>query len=203
MKKKIKILNTEFANFGSIKNILKKIGHEGVLIDNFDDVEDYEKIILPGVGNFENIMGILKKKNLIENTKRKILGKKNKFLCICVGMQILFNSSEESKVPGLSIFPDKLVKINNPIVRVPHQGWNFAVYNKNNTTLKNIFEKKFYFSHSFWLQNFNEEMILTNSSYGDRFVSSIITSNILATQFHPEKSHGQGCDLIKYFSDEF
>ena len=56
MKKKIKILNTEFANFGSIKNILKKIGHEGVLIDNFDDVEDYEKIILPGVGNFENIM---------------------------------------------------------------------------------------------------------------------------------------------------
>ncbi len=62
MKKKIKILNTEFANFGSIKNILKKIGHEGVLIDNFDDVEDYEKIILPGVGNFENIMGILKKK---------------------------------------------------------------------------------------------------------------------------------------------
>ena len=117
MKKKIKILNTEFANFGSIKNILKKIGHEGVLIDNFDDVEDYEKIILPGVGNFENIMGILKKKNLIENTKRKILGKKNKFLCICVGMQILFNSME-SKVP-LSIFPDKLVKINNPIVRGP------------------------------------------------------------------------------------
>ncbi len=72
-------------------------------------------------------------------------------------MQILFNSSEESKVPGLSIFPDKLVKINNPIVRVPHQGWNFAIYNKNNTTLKNIFEKKFYFSHSFWLQNFNED----------------------------------------------
>ena len=110
----IKILNTEYANFGSIKNILRKIGKTGILINDFSEVHNDEKIILPGVGNFENIMRVINEKNLVDDIKLKILEKKNKFFCICVGMQILFSGSEESKMPGLSIFPEKLVMIKKP-----------------------------------------------------------------------------------------
>ena len=204
MNNKIKILNTEYANFGSIKNILRKIGKKGILINDFAEVQNDEKIILPGVGNFENIMKVINEKNLVNDITKKILEKKNKFFCICVGMQILFSGSEESKMPGLSIFPEKLVMIKKPNLRVPHQGWNYL---KSNITidqkLKKILSNRFYFSHSFWLKNIKENLILTKTNYGDDFISSIITDNIMASQFHPEKSHNQGCQLIKYFCDDF
>lgn len=204
MNNNIKILNTEYANFGSIKNILRKIGKKGILINDFSEIKDNDKIILPGVGNFENIMNILNEKDLVEQLKDRILKKKNKFFCICVGMQILFSGSEESKTSGLSIFPEKLTMIKKTNLRVPHQGWNYLKTKSNlDEKLKKILSHRFYFSHSFWVKNINKELILTETNYGDNFISSILSENIIASQFHPEKSHDQGCQLIRYFCDDF
>jgi glutamine amidotransferase len=203
--KNIKILNTEFANFGSIQNILNQIGYKSELIDNVDNLEN-EKIIIPGVGNFSKIMEVLKKKNLIENVTKILKTNQNKFFCICVGMQILFEESEEGDEKGLGIFKGKFKKFKLNKLRVPHQGWNYV--KKNNfieKTLADILDKRFYYSHSFYVDD-NQlesgiEYNLTN--YEIDFISVIKNNNILATQFHPEKSHVQGIQLFKYFCDEF
>lgn len=203
--KNIKILNTEFANFGSIQNILNQIGYESELIDNIDSLEN-EKIIIPGVGNFSKIMKVLKKKNLVESVKKSLENNKNKFFCICVGMQILFEESEEGDEKGLSIFKGKFKKFKLNNLRVPHQGWNYIKNNNfNEKTLIDILKKRFYYSHSFYIdinqiQN-NIDYNLTN--YEIDFISIIKNRNILATQFHPEKSHSQGIQLFKFFCDEF
>ena len=202
--RKIKILNTSFANFGSITNILKLIGHESELIEDLKNING-EKIIVPGVGNFSKIMSVINKKNLKEDLINSIKKKENKFFCICVGMQILFEGSEEGNEEGLKIFNGKLKKFNLRKLRVPHQGWNYLEnfnFNENNVNL--ILRKRFYFSHSFYLEKINlDETEYAQTEYEVKFISMIKSGNILATQFHPEKSHGQGCDLIKYFSDEF
>ena len=104
MNNKIKILNTEYANFGSIKNILRKIGKTGVLINDFSEVQNDEKIILPGVGNFEKYNERKMKKIYGLDMNIKILEKKNKFFCICVGMQILFLEVKKAKCQGYLFF---------------------------------------------------------------------------------------------------
>lgn len=200
----IKILNTEFANFGSIKNLLNQIGYKSELINNVDNLQN-EKIIIPGVGNFAKIMSVLKNRKLVDKLSNLLKNNENKFFCICVGMQILFQKSEEGNEKGLGILEGKFKKFNLKQLRVPHQGWNYIKTNNfKEKSLKNILNKRFYFSHSFYIESgaiTNFDYNLTN--YEVDFVSMIKSKNILATQFHPEKSHSQGIELFKYFCDEF
>tara|TARA_B110001450_G_C17652452_1_gene493869 strand:- start:100 stop:711 length:612 start_codon:yes stop_codon:yes gene_type:complete len=202
--KNIKILNTEFANFGSIQNILNQIGYQSELVDSLDNLKN-EKIIIPGVGNFTKIMSVLKDKNLIKNITKLLKDNENKFFCICVGMQILFEKSEEGNENGLGIFKGTFKKFNLKKLRVPHQGWNFINnHNFKEKTLINILSKRFYYSHSFYIENNQMEGVNYGlTDYEIEFMSIIKNDNILATQFHPEKSHSQGIKLFKYFCDEF
>ncbi|MDC2969022.1 imidazole glycerol phosphate synthase subunit HisH [Candidatus Pelagibacter sp.] len=190
-------------NIGSILKTVKKFKKRTLIIKNYKDLDRCNKIILPGVGSFGVAIDYLKKRNLFTKLKNFILNGGDT-LAICLGMQILFHSSDENKgVKGLNIFKRKIKKIqDNNIVSVPHIGWNkiFIKKKTNDSFLEMLRQKKFYFSHSF-----ADKFEASNNSqsyfkYGKTaYVSSIEYKNLIGLQFHPELSGDAGKEIIKFF----
>ena len=202
----IGIIDTGSKNIGSILNCLKHLKIENKIIKNINEIDKkISHIILPGVGNFQNVVQTLfsnnfKKKKLIE-----IINKK-KTLAICVGMQILFNKSEESNISGLNYFTGEVKSLKNLKCKdtIPHIGFNSIKISKK-INLNFLKKRDFYFVHSFALNKIdlvktNKEFIIGKTSHGNvDFISLILTTNLIATQFHPEKSGNSGIELFKYF----
>ena len=201
----IGIVNTGAQNIGSIKNCLNFLKIKFEVINSSNEIKNFHShIILPGVGNFESVIKYLKKNNFKINELRQKLLKKKVF-AICVGMQILFENSEESKMPGLKIFPGsfKNLKTIGCKGKIPHIGFN-KINTNINGKLEKLFKKDFYFVHSYALDQFKIETkskyFVGKTLYGKiNFVSLLITKNIISTQFHPEKSGNTGLKLFKYF----
>ena len=191
----IGIIDTGSKNIGSILNCLKYLKIKNKLIQNPKELnQKITHIILPGVGNFQNVVETLKFKGFEKKKLKKIIDEK-KTLAICVGMQILFSSSEESKVLGIDYFSGKIKNLKKIGCKslIPHIGFN-STNIKTNHNLNFVKEKDFYFVHSFALGEINKKKITKNCIVGktfhggSNFVSLMITSNLIATQFHPEKS---------------
>ena len=199
----IQIIDYGLGNTGSIFNMLKKIGVESEIVDNPIKLNDGSKYILPGVGSFDNGMKLLKNNNWIEKLNELIILKKNPILGICLGMQLMTKSSEEGIIPGLSWIDADVKKFsfkdNN--LKIPHMGWNNINPIKNN---KNFYklnnQSRFYHVHSYYvlLNDSSNEIALTN--YSKEFTSSFQKDNIFGVQFHPEKSHKYGMQLLSNFS---
>lgn len=189
-------------NLGSIQNIVKKIGYESQITSDLEVISNAEKLILPGVGSFDRAVQNLQERNLIDMIKKKA-NDGTPLLGICLGMQLLANSSEEGTRNGLGLVPGKVMKFNLPTnFKVPHMGWNIVDYNKNCALYSGfeVFEEtRFYFVHSyhFVCDNPNHSAGITN--YGNKFTSSVHCKNIYGAQFHPEKSHKLGMLLLKNF----
>ena len=202
----IGIIDTESQNIGSLVNCLNYLKIKNSLIKKSNDLKKFKKIILPGVGSFDAVIEALEKKNFISERFNEILLSK-KVLAICIGMQILFEKSEEGKKKGLNIFKKK-IKIKNlknigckgP---VPHVGFNSVVIKKKNIN-KFILNNDFYFTHSYALNdsmygiNF-DEIGITNYN-NSKFISYFVYRNLISTQFHPEKSGLTGLNLLKNFN---
>jgi len=204
----IGIIDTESQNLGSIENCLKFLKIKYRIIKNPEQANNCNKIILPGVGSFDSVMSALRKKKFTNKNLQEILSTK-KVLAICVGLQILFSNSEEGNKPGINIFKGKIKKLSSIKCKepIPHVGYNSIILKNKEKYLSKIFEKDFYFTHSYVVEkkslekNFNGNYGLTR--YGDsEFLSFIKHQNILATQFHPEKSGEAGLNLLKYFYEE-
>jgi glutamine amidotransferase len=195
---RIGILNYGLGNIGSIKNILKKIGHDSIMVSNPEDFLTINALILPGVGSFDYGMESLNNSKLLNALNNHALVEKKLTIGICLGMQLMFKSSEEGNLPGLGWIDEHLYKFKfeKNFPKIPHMGWNYVnssheIYNFS------IEEKRYYFVHSYYAP-LNDKYTLSKSLYGTQeFSSSIKKNNIFGFQFHPEKSHKYGLKLLE------
>jgi len=196
---KLAVLNYNMGNLASVVNALKILGSDIVVESNPDKIRDYDKIILPGVGSFGDAMIHLK--NIGMDQAIKDYAKSGKYMLgVCLGMQLLFESSEEfGEHKGLGILEGNVKKFTKSDLKIPHMGWN-KVFAKNNNTLFKDMEKDFYlyFIHSYYIET-EEKYILGETEYGERFTSAIQKDNIFGLQPHPEKSHNSGLHILKNF----
>lgn len=202
----IVIIDYNMGNFAAIKNMLKKLGHDALVTTNPNDLNKASKIILPGVGSFDYGIENLDKLGFVDILKHKVVVEKIPILGVCLGMQLLTNSSEEGKKSGLGYIDAKTVKFvfNNKDykLKVPNMGWNQINKKTNNSILESKFEQqRFYFVHSYYVICNKKEDILATSNYGIEFVSAFRRNNIFGCQFHPEKSHKYGLEVLKNFAE--
>lgn len=198
----VTIIDYGLGNLASIQNMIKKIGGNAVISSTAEEINNAQKLILPGVGHFEKGMENLHKSGLISTLNNLALEKKIPVLGICLGMQLMTSKSEEGNVHGLNWVEANTIKfkINSPEFKIPHMGWNNVSFKKNESIAENLYkEARFYFVHSYHVHCFNLEEVLGTTVYEVPFHSAIIKNNIIGVQFHPEKSHKFGMQLLKNF----
>ena len=193
------ILDYGSGNVGSVKNILEFLKFDFIISNSIQSIKDSSHIILPGVGAFGKSMEKIKKKIPLNVLEDEIINKKKPFLGICVGMQVLFNSSEEfGNFEGLGWLKGKVKKIKAKIL--PHVGWNEIEITKENALLRNLENNKdFYFVNSFHSIPDDKNIIISETKYEEKFCSAIQKYNIFAVKFHPEKSQLAGQIILKNF----
>lgn len=198
------ILDNLMGNANSVSNMIKFIGKDCKVGSEINDIKNASRIIIPGVGSFDNSMKILKSNyRLLDTLKEKILIKKTLALGICIGMQIFFDKSEEGKEKGLQWIEGDVLsfkKLENK-VKVPHIGWNNITIKNKNFIVKNKLDKqlRFYFVHSYYVNCKHDEHSVGSTFHGKNFTSIVNKENIFGVQFHPEKSHKFGMQLFKNF----
>lgn len=195
------IIDYGLGNLASINNMLKQIGLQPKVSNNYQEILNSNELILPGVGNFERGMKNLSI-NSLDDAIVKAAAKGSRILGICLGMHLLFENSEEGTKKGLSLIKGnvKKFKFDNKIHKVPHMGWNYVSFKKTSKLyFPSIKKIKFYFAHSYYGVCQNNENISGLTSYGNDFASIVENENIYGVQFHPEKSHNFGKEFFKNF----
>ena len=198
---KIGIINSGIANISSVANMIKKIGYQCSIINNKNEFSThFSHLIIPGIGSFDT--GI---KNLKDSAFDEIIYKhvelEKPILGICLGMQLLGISSEEGKSEGLKIIDEACSKFKLPdTFSVPHMGWNYVHPKKDSILFNGISSPKFYFVHSYYFP-INNNVQSSYCNYSIDFCSSFEKDNIFGVQFHPEKSHHFGFQLLNNFID--
>lgn len=200
----IQIINYGVGNFLAVENMLNRIGADAEVIHKPNEIrlDEPNKIIFPGVGSFDAAMSLIKKNGWVEPLNEFIKLKHNKILGICLGMQLLFEESEEGKEKGLGWIPGKVLKFDNSNfeIRIPHMGWSEIDSLEDAPLFKNIPKpERFYFAHSFFAKCSDENMVQATCMYGFPFTCSVKMDNIFGVQFHPEKSHKFGLKLLENF----
>lgn len=199
----ITVIDYGAGNIGSVLNMIKHVGGTAEVARDAQGVLGARKILLPGVGSFDNAVTRLDNLGLIEPLKAcAAVGVP--FLGICLGMQLLANRSEEGKLEGLGLIPGQVRRFQfegeGASLKIPHMGWNKAVPAKDHPLIAGLDEDtRFYFVHSFFFECEDPDSTLLRSSYGGAFTSGVQRGNVMGVQFHPEKSHRYGMQLIKNF----
>jgi len=198
------IINYGVGNLGSIKNMISRLGFECMISDNITDIEKASKLILPGVGNFAYGMEKLKNSGLIDTLNKAVFVKKTPILGICLGAQLMCKHSEEGDVSGLGWLDATVKKFNfnskNNEFKIPHMGWSHIKLIKPSLLFKEITDTdRFYFVHSYHFVVNDLSISLAKTKYYYEFISALEYKNIFAVQFHPEKSHKYGMQLMKNF----
>lgn len=200
----VAIIDYGAGNLQSVKKALDFIGVESVITGNKDEINAASHIILPGVGSFADAMSCIRERDLEDTIKQAADGSKY-FLGICLGLQLLFSSSEESPdVKGLGVFDGEIVTIpRNNGLKVPHIGWNSVELKQRNGIFENINDNSyFYFVHSYYLKNAPEEIVAGVTEYGVPIQCAVQKGRVCATQFHPEKSGEAGIALLRSFVNQ-
>jgi len=203
------IVDYGMGNLGSVKNMLKKIGEESLISSKKEDISNAKKLLLPGVGSFDSAMKNLHDLDVIDLIKKKVLVEKVPILGICLGMQLLTNTSEEGRLEGFGYVDAEVKRFDfeslDKKLPIPHMGWNKTILHKESNLYKDNNDKnrRFYFVHSYAVTCKDENDILTTTEYGYEFVSSFEKDNIIGCQFHPEKSHKYGMKLFKNFVENY
>lgn len=200
----IAIIDYGMGNLGSVYNMLQRIGEQSIITSSIKEIETASKIILPGVGAFDNAMHNIRALGMEGVLQEKALQEKVPFLGICLGMQLLTNKSEEGELNGLSFFDAEVLKFHfgfEDNLKIPHMGWNIVNTKKENVLFKDMpdQEARFYFVHSYHVLCNDDLDILAETHYGYKFTCAIQKENIYGAQFHPEKSHKFGIQLFKNF----
>lgn len=203
----IAIINYGSGNVRAIGNIYDRLNIPYLIATTTAEVDSsITKIILPGVGAFDETMSALLKSGFLNQLNDLVLGKQMPALGICVGMQILANGSDEGDLAGLGWIPGRVRKFDRAKLlgkpKIPHLGWNSVKLEKPSPILQNIdLDYGFYFIHSYYFECSNQADILTTTEYGVPFSSAINKGLVFGTQFHPEKSHSNGIQLLKNFAN--
>jgi imidazole glycerol-phosphate synthase subunit HisH len=202
----IHIIDYGTGNIQAFINLFKRLGVNVQRVSSPNQLNNVDRIILPGVGHFDHAMYSLNHSGLRSKLEELVLGNQVPLLGICVGMQILANESDEGELSGLNWVPGHIRGFNNlpkisQNVRIPHMGWNELEININSKLFSKGFEEKpqFYFLHSYYFDAKNKSHVIATSNYGLNFDAAISYKNIYGVQFHPEKSHYWGEQIIKNF----
>ncbi|KNC76681.1 hypothetical protein SARC_10833, partial [Sphaeroforma arctica JP610] len=202
--KTVWILNYGAGNVRSLVNAVAHLGYTPKYITSPEQLKDVNCLIFPGVGAFGSAMASLKANGYFEPLRDYVLADKP-FFGICVGMQCLFQGSDESpEIEGLGVIPSMITKFDiDPSLSVPHMGWNSNRLCRTSTISPETTDEKYYFVHSYMAlpSPANEEWVSTFTDYGTTFISSVAKGKVMATQYHPEKSGPAGLDLIRRFLD--
>ncbi len=188
--------------------MIKKVGGESEITSDPNAIVNASKLVLCGVGAFDDGMNRLEKMGVIDVLNKKILDDKVPILGICLGMQLMTNSSEEGKRNGLGWVKGKTKRFkfdaNNTSLRIPHMGWNRVIQKKESLLFQDMnSDPRFYFVHSYHVDLEKDEHILTETNYGQPFTSAFEVNNIIGVQFHPEKSHKFGIKLFENFINHY
>lgn len=193
------IVDCGTGNLRSIVNMLKRVGVSSVVSADPVQVANAAKLILPGVGAFDNGMRTLEKLGLIDALHASVIERRVPTLGICLGMQLMANRSEEGTRKGLGWIDGETVRLTH--ARIPHMGWNSTVIRKSSRLFYDLGdEPNFYFMHSYHVRLLRSEDQVSATTYGDEFSSALEKNNILGVQFHPEKSHKYGMKLLRNFT---
>ena len=191
---------------GNIFSLVKKIKNLGFKVsvsNNISKIEKSDKIILPGVGNHLKAMENINKLKLFDVLNQEVIDNSKPILGICLGMQLMFNKSEEGDSKGFGWIDGTVKKFNiknKKRYKIPHVGWNKLIQKKRNILMKNIDEKYYYyFVHSYYCECSNKSHIISNTIYESEFCSTVNKKNIYGVQYHPEKSHDFGTQILKNF----
>ena len=199
----ISIINYGLGNLNAFVNVYNSLNITTKVIHDPKEIENADKIILPGVGSFDRAMSLLESKDLVSPIKYAALDKKIPILGVCVGMQIMANSSQEGKKKGLGLIDGSILSLRELIkqkIPIPHMGWNSVNIINQNNLFENIqYNSYFYFLHSFYYECKNRDNIICTSHYNSDFCSAVNKKNIYGVQFHPEKSHTSGLKLLENF----
>ena len=199
---KIAIIDYGMGNIHSVAKAVALFGAKPIIANKKSDISSCDKIVLPGVGAFDDAILELEKQDLISVIKQQV-NQKKPFLGICLGLQLLFGSSQEAKInPGLSILGGEVVKFSaGENLKVPHMGWNDLEIVAGNCPLLNgvADSSQVYFCHSYYPKPTDESIIAAVTDYGVKFSSVVWKDNVYGAQFHPEKSQDVGLRIIKNF----
>lgn len=195
------IIDYGAGNLHSVCNALNSIGEQNEVTKDKDKILSAERLILPGVGSFGDAMKKLEGEGLVEVIREYVKSGKP-FLGICLGLQLLFEESEETPgVKGLGIFKGKCEKI--PAIdnlKIPHMGWNSLEISKDSKLLKDIGSEPYvYFVHSYYIKPEDESVVSAYTDYGSKLAIAVERDNVYALQFHPEKSSSTGMKILKNF----
>ena len=199
----IAVIDYDAGNLKSVEKALKYLGENTIITRNRDEILKADKVILPGVGSFGDAMEKLDSYHLIDTIKEVAVSKKP-FLGICLGLQLFFESSEESAgIPGLGILQGKIVRIpDREGIKIPHIGWNSLDIRPESKLFKGIDNNAYvYFVHSYYLVAENKNEVVATTNYSTLIHASVEKENIYACQFHPEKSGEVGLQILKNFAD--
>lgn len=193
------VIDYGVGNVTSVTNALERLGYRYVVSADHDAIAKAPRFILPGVGAFAEAMNNLESRGLVEPLRREVLDNKKPLLGICLGMQVLADSSAEGgEHKGLGLIPGKVLKIAGA-VRVPHVGWETLEVGKKDPLFARVPEGgQFYFDHSYHVET-APEFVAATAAYGTGITAAVQKDNIYGVQFHPEKSHLNGLRLIKGF----
>jgi len=201
----ISVLDYGCGNIGSIVNMLRRVGQPSTVIRTPEEVLRSQKLILPGVGAFDTGITYLRQGSFQEALEERVLRQGIPLLGVCLGMQLLLEASEEGQQPGLGWVPGRAVRFQfapAEKLRVPHMGWTQVHAAPGAKLFEQTDEpSRFYFAHSYRATQVPESWAAAHADYGGRFVCALQKDNIYATQFHPEKSHRHGMELLKRFAE--
>jgi len=201
----IGIIDYGSGNVGAIINIFKQYRIPHLLSGDPSELQDAERYILPGVGAFDPTMGQLRAIGLIDFLDDQVRQKKKNILGICVGMQLLAESSEEGSLPGLGYISGSVRKIPentlNAPPKLPHLGWNSISFAKECPLLEGVDpEIGYYFLHSYYFDPAHSDDVLATTTFGREITCAVWRENVYGVQFHPEKSHANGVRLLRNFA---
>lgn len=199
----VAIIDYGIGNLASVKNILDRVGAHAVIAQDKSQIGEASHLIIPGVGSFDSCMRAFSNSDLQEPIMEKVFSEKIPVLGICVGAQMMTDSSEEGSEKGLGWIAGKTIKFRtaeNPGIKLPHMGWEDVVVNEHCSLMLGFKEMpRFYFAHSYHFSLENEQEVIGKADYGYSFPCAFAAENIFGVQFHPEKSHRFGMKLLSNF----
>jgi len=202
----IAIIDYGLGNVKAFANVYKNLNIPAIIVKQHKDLKNVSKVILPGVGAFDYAMQRLEKSGMRQILDETVLHRKVPVLGICVGMQMLARSSEEGSLPGLGWIDGVVKRFNLSSLQhsmyIPHMGWNDVKVIKKINLLKGLDpDARFYFLHSYYFQCHRKEDVIAVTDYGGEFACAVNSGNVFGVQFHPEKSHQWGIQLLKNFAN--
>lgn len=201
----IAIVDYGLGNVQAFANIYRRLGMPAVAASEAAALADADRIILPGVGAFDWAMQRLQASGLRDTLERRVRDDRVPVLGICVGMQMMARSSDEGRESGLGWIAGSVRRFDdsrfNQKTHVPHMGWNDVLPTATDTLFRDIDDPTYYFLHSYYFEPDTPDVELASASYGGRFTAAVRQGNVFATQFHPEKSHGWGIQLLRNFAE--